>query len=257
MSGIDRRSALLGAVAGAGIGLVVPRTTPRRQEEQEDERLFNRSYAQQGEDLAVASVLQKLGIREPTYLDIGAHHPIKGSNTYVFYEVGCRGVLVEPNPHYAELIRKTRPRDVVLEVGIGVTNQAAADYYVIRGDGQLNTFSKEQAEEHLKIAGPGAIERVIQRPLVPINDVLTQHFSARPPDFVSMDIEGLDFDILKTLDFDRWRPPVFCIETAGFGADVHEGILGLMEQKAYALRGGSLVNSVFVERSVLSAAFAR
>jgi FkbM family methyltransferase len=247
---IDRRSALMGALAGAGVGLVVPRTTPPRREEQ----LFNKSYAQQGEDLVVAAILQKLRIRKPTYLDIGAHHPIIGSNTYAFYEVGSRGVLVEPNPHYAELLRKTRPGDVVLDVGIGVTSQTAADYYVIRGDGQLNTFSKEQAEQHAKIAGPGAIERVIKLPLVPINDVLARHFSAGPPDFVSMDIEGLDFDILKTLDFDRWRPPVFCIETSGFGPDLNEGILGLMEQKRYALRGGSHVNSVFVDRRELAAA---
>src|SRR4051812_41063504 len=56
------------------------------------------SYAQQGEDLAVASIFGLLGVGRPTYLDVGAGDPVEGSNTYLFYERGCRGVLVEPNP---------------------------------------------------------------------------------------------------------------------------------------------------------------
>jgi len=247
---IDRRSALFGAVAGAGVGLLVPRA-PRAPEP----RTYNTSYAQQGEDLVVARALQKLKIYRATYLDIGAHHPIVGSNTYAFYEVGGHGVLVEPNPHYADLLRRARPRDVVLEVGIGVSGRASADYYVIRGDGQLNTFSKAQADEHVKIGGPQALERVIQRPLVPIGEVLSRHFADKAPDFVSIDVEGMDLDILRTLDFERWRPPVFCVETAGFGPEVNGDILALMEARGYALRGGSLVNSVFIEKKRLAAAF--
>ena len=88
---------------------------------------------------------------------------------------------------------------------------------------------------------------MIKRPLVNVNEVLARHFPASGPDFVSIDVEGLDLDILKTLDFGRFRPKVFCVETSLLDGDVHAGILELMASKEYAVRGGSFVNTVFID----------
>ena len=84
-----------------------------------------------------------------------------------------------------------------------------------------------------------------------IGEVLARHFPNRAPDFVSIDVEGMDLDILRTLDFARWRPPVFCVETSGFGPEINQDILALMDTNAYAVRGGSFVNSVFVDKKRL------
>jgi FkbM family methyltransferase len=209
------------------------------------------SYAQQGEDLVVGDILHMLGVERPSYVDIGAHHPSINSNTYLFYKTGSRGLLVEPNPQYAALLRERRPGDAVLEAGIGVGSAAEADYYVIAGDGQLNTFSKEQADALVKLHGSKVLLQTLRRRLVNVNDALAEHFAAGShlgsPDFVSIDVEGLDLDILKTLDFRRFRPKVFCVETSLLDGELNRAIVSLMSEQGYEARGGSFVNTVFVD----------
>ena len=148
------------------------------------------SYAQQGEDLIIARVFEHLHIANPSFIDIGAHDPIVNNNTYLFYAHGSRGVLVEPNPYYAAKLRAARPLDKVIEAGIGTSEQAQADYYVIRGDGQLNTFSKEQADDIVKRDGPAALIKVVKMPLLDVNKVLAESFPHGGPDIFSVDTEG-------------------------------------------------------------------
>ena len=256
MPSSTRRSFLLGALGGVALGgasgflarspsslrpsVVVPLPTD--------------SYAQQGEDLIVAEILRKhLGIFLPSYVDIGAHDPVWGSNTYFFYVRGARGLLVEPNPFYADKLRKERPGDAVLEAGIGPNeDDTLADYYVIHGDGQLNTFSRAQADAIVKQQGPQAIERVTKVRLVNVNKALAEHFAAGGPDFLSVDTEGLDLDILRSLDFARFRPKVVCAETCKMDGTINQDILELMAARGYEVRGGTFVNTVFVDRQALA-----
>lgn len=206
------------------------------------------SYAQQGEDLVLRVVFEHLGIARPRYLDIGAFHPSIGSNTFLFYVRGSRGVLVEPNPPMAELLRKARPEDVVLDVGVSVDGSTSADYYVLRDRPQLNTFSREQADRYAAEAGPGTIEKVVKMPLRSVNEILAEHFADAPPDLVSIDVEGLDLPLLQTLDFTRHRPAVLCVETLVYGTNLQrEPTLELLRGHGYAVRAGTFVNTIFVD----------
>lgn len=210
------------------------------------------SYAQQGEDLVLQAVFEHLGIARPRYLDIGAFHPTIGSNTFAFYVRGSRGVLVEPNPPMAELLRRARPEDVVLDVGVSVDGSASADYYVLRDLPQLNTFSREQADRYVAESGPGAIEKVVKMPLRAVNEILAEHFADAPPDLVSIDVEGLDLALLQTLDFTRHRPAVFCVETLVYGTSTQrEPTLELLRGHGYAVRAGTFVNTIFVDEGRL------
>ena len=105
------------------------------------------TYAQAGEDLILANLFYKLSIGNPSYLDIGANHPSYISNTYYFYLRGSRGVCVEPNPYLFKKIERLRKHDTVLNVGVGLSEQSEADFYLFpkRAHG-LSTFSKEEAE---------------------------------------------------------------------------------------------------------------
>jgi FkbM family methyltransferase len=210
------------------------------------------TYAQQGEDVVLWQILHHtLGIEHPTYLDIGAHHPVFNNNTYLFYGRGSRGVLVEPNPALYRLLEKVRPRDVVMRAGIGVSAQAEADFYVIGGseDGQLNTFSREQAET--LVAGSNGryrIERVLKIPLLGINELMRKHWNGAP-NLLSIDTEGFDLPILRSLDFQRLRPDVVCAETLEIGGRRVLGeIMQFMAANGYEVRGGSFVNTIFVDR---------
>jgi FkbM family methyltransferase len=247
----ERRSFLLGALGGVGVGSAAGLGTsyvsqagkygPPRIE-------YGRlSYAQQGEDLILENIFAFLDIPRPTYIDIGAHDPILGNNTYVFHRNGGRGVLVEPNPVLTPRLRKARPEDVVLEIGIGAkSGDEEANYYIIGGDGQLNTFSEDQVQRLKAENGNDVVKEVIKRKLVNINKVLAEHFPSGAPDLFSTDTEGYDLTILRSLDFDRFRPKVFCVETLA-GLEVNQSILDHVQSKDYEVRGGSFVNTIFVD----------
>ena len=205
------------------------------------------SFSQQGEDIVMFHALHDtLKIEKPTFIDVGAAHPVRSNNTYLLYGTGATGVLVEPNPMYVKLLREMRPNDTVLPVGIGVDESEAADYYEIKGAPMLNTFSSEQAE-YLKKTGK-EVERVSKMPLVNINRVIKEQLGDRAPDLLSTDIEGLDYAVIKSLDISKHRPGVICAE----GVPMFEkGRLGdlatYLIAQDYVVRGGSMVNTIFVD----------
>src|ERR1700744_4804297 len=104
MSKVDRRSVLLGSLAGVTLGGPLGFFSGSLSQQGKVSNVVNvpidppnESYAQNGEDIVVARMLDLLGIPKPRYLDIGAHHPSINNNTYLLYKAGGRGVLVEPN----------------------------------------------------------------------------------------------------------------------------------------------------------------
>lgn len=206
------------------------------------------SFAQAGEDMAAHFFFQYVGLSSGvTYLDVGAYDPIKTSNTYFFYNQGRHGVLVEPNLSLCERLRQVRPRDTTLAAGIGVSAQKEADYYLM-SDAAWNTFSKEEAEHMEQFTnGTIKIKKVVKMPLLNINDVMDEHFGGAPT-FLSVDAEGLHLAILKSMDFSRFRPPLICVETlvSGGRATIRE-IPEFMATQGYVTRGGSFVNTLFVD----------
>ena len=246
---------LLGAAAGAAAG--VAGTVAVAPKVLRPQPLPGKlSYAQQGEDLALWEILHLvLRIEHPTYMDVGAHHPVFNNNTYYFYERGSRGVLVEPNPGLHGVLEQVRPHDVLVRAGIGVTAQAEADFYIIGGseDGQLNTFSREQAEALVtRSRGHYSIAKVMKIPLLNINDLMRRHWNG-PPNLLSLDTEGFDLPILRSLDFKRLRPDVVCVETVEIGGRrLLADIMQLMANNNYEIRGGSFINTIFVDRRHLA-----
>jgi FkbM family methyltransferase len=264
--GVGRRDLLasgLGGLAGLAAGAVAGRTilakTPQAAPQPEglpegDWRIppsGKVSYSQFGDDLTTASLFSGLKGLCMSYIDIGASDPVEGNNTYFFYLRGARGVLVEPNVACTELLRTRRPRDTVLTVGIGTDDRAEADYYVMQGAPGLNTFDKEQAER-LARETPYKIERVLKLPLVGINRVMAEHFADKPLDFLSIDIEGLDYAVLKTLDFRKYRPKVICAETLITNTNRHNpDTTKLLIENGYEIRGMNLANTFYVDKKLL------
>jgi FkbM family methyltransferase len=209
------------------------------------------SFSQAGEDLIVRFFFQFRGIGQITYLDVGANDPIELNNTYYFYKRGYHGVLVEPNVSYCEQLRAVRPKDTTLAAGIGFTAAREADYYIMTSPA-LNTFSKEEVEHQTKVTkGAVAVKEVIKMPLLNINDVMDRYFQAAPT-FLSIDTEGLDLAILKSMDFTRFRPKVICAETLlSSTTQTRPEIPEFMATQGYVARGGSLVNTIFIDSKIL------
>ncbi len=212
------------------------------------------TYAQNGEDLILGHLFYRLNIPNPSYLDIGANDPRYISNTYYFYLQGSKGVCVEPNPYLSRKFKQMRPRDTVLEVGIGVDEKPDADFYVFPPEASgLSTFSKEGAEYWARVGmkqiGPIKHEKVIKVPLLTINTVMERHFD-RPPDFISLDGEGLDLQILQSLDYARHAPRVICVETLLYDEEQKESknekVVEFLRTQGYDIHADTHVNTILV-----------
>ncbi len=206
------------------------------------------SYAQSGEDIIVAQLLNQLGVAMTSYMDIGANDPILLSNAYYFYRKGCRGVCIEPNPRLFRRLHRIRRRDKCLLAGVSDGTAAEARFYRMSAH-TLGTFSREEAAGYERL-GYSLVEE-IPIPILTPTAVIEQYFSECPV-FVSLDAEGVDLAILRAWDFTRYRPAVFCIETSDIAADrksivKDQNILRLMQEAGYMLYADTFINSIFVD----------
>jgi FkbM family methyltransferase len=208
-----------------------------------------RSYSQCGEDLVIEQLFMALGIERIQYLDIGAHHPSYLSNTFYFYLKGNSGVCVEPDPVLYKHFPKFRPRDIHLNCGVGI-DEGFAEFFVLSTP-TLNTFSEKEASEYVA-SGKYLITKKLNIKIQKINTIIESNFTAYP-NFVSLDIEGWDLVVLNSLDFEKYRPQVFCIETLSYTEDRSERkldeIIDFMHSRDYLTYADTYINTIFVDRS--------
>jgi FkbM family methyltransferase len=205
------------------------------------------SYSQCGEDLIIDFILRSLKVKSPIYLDIGAFHSINLNNTYLFYKRGCRGVNIEPDPDLFSELRKMRPNDICLNCGCS-DFIGDAEFFVLNPR-TLNTFSEEEANRYINEESAKLIKK-IHVPVVTIANIFDQYFE-KTPDIVSIDVEGLETIILKSLDFKIHRPKVFCIETVAYkntgGPIKNQDVIELLKSFGYIVWGDTYINTIFVD----------
>ena len=205
------------------------------------------SYSQSGEDRIVLRVLNRLGIARPIYLDIGANDPIKNNNTYLLYSKGCSGVLIEPHFKLYKKIKKKRKRDIVLNKGVGDKDDESLTFYALSND-PLSTFSADEAKK-ITAAKRATIVSTKTIELITINSVIDNYFQ-RCPNFVSLDTESFDFQILSNFNFSKYKPEVFCVETITYSTDNTEEkrkeIFDLMLKNGYMVFADTYINTIFV-----------
>jgi len=210
------------------------------------------SYSQKGEDLIVNFIFNVLKIKHPTYIDIGAYDPIKLSNTYLFYQQGSHGICIEPDPELFKKIKKKRRRDICLNMGVGTSLENKKSNFYILSSRVLNTFSKQEAD-YLEKTTNQKVERIIEIPLLPLTKILQKYFSDKTPNFVSLDTEGYDFKILQSLNLNKFRPEVFCVETLIYTENKDEQkrneIIKFMIDNNYMIHADTYINTIFVDRN--------
>jgi FkbM family methyltransferase len=204
------------------------------------------AYAQAGEDLLIRFLFGMLEIERPTYLDIGAFHPWRYSNTALLYLDGSRGINVEADPDSAALIRRHRPHDQTLAVGCG-PEPGRMTFFRMSAP-TLNTFSRAAAEAAVEESG--GRYQVTSTVAVEIRTV-AQILAGRPcPDLVSLDVEGMDVDILRTLPTWGGRPAVVCVETATYsetgGSRKLTEPAELLARHGYIQFADTWMNTIFV-----------
>jgi FkbM family methyltransferase len=165
------------------------------------------------------------------FVDVGAHHPRRFSNTHFFYKLGWSGINVEPNPDLIRVFNIERKRDVNLQCGVS-EREGSLKYYLF-DDPALNTFDdslvKSRLENtHYKIVNQTDIS------VVRLDNLLTQNLPAGTKiDFLSVDVEGLDLAVLKSNNWKLFRPSCVlaeALETSLEDAITHPISIFLREQ---------------------------
>ena len=205
------------------------------------------SYSQCGEDLIMKHIFDGLGIKTPSFIDIGAHHPYYMNNTALFVENGSRGINIEPDPVLFSQFPLHRKSDINLNIGIS-DKEDVQDFYIISTP-TLNTFSKETAEEYER----DGRHRIIAKKKIKTNsisNIITQYSYGKFPDLLSLDAEGVDELIIHSIDFEQNCPTVICIETITFSesgnGQKNQEIINFIESKGYLYYADTNINSIFV-----------
>lgn len=166
------------------------------------------SYSQQGEDLTLLRLLE--GKADGFYIDIGAFHPIKYSNTYLFYLKGWTGINIEPNPDVRNEFLKQRKNDLNLNIAIGNTTEALS-YYKFN-DPAVNSFSTEHVEKWKGVKGFHLTD-VIKIQVHRLEDILHQYLAeGQKIDFITVDVENFDLEVLKSNNWELYRPYFLLVE---------------------------------------------
>jgi FkbM family methyltransferase len=203
------------------------------------------SFSAAGEDRLVIAwlrVVAGMSMSDVRYCDIGANHPKYLSNTFGLYRLGASGVLIEPDPLLCRKLRSARPRDSVLNVGAAFDDRRSAKLKRL-SDRAFNTFLPEQADLVVKSSqnwansGGQRVVDEIEVSLVPAGDILAANFSTGL-DFLSIDTEGCNLQILRSIDLDRFRPKIICIEAS-------DDFIPIMSANSYELLARTPDNVIF------------
>jgi len=166
------------------------------------------SYSQQCEDLTVARYFAG---RPPLgfYVDVGAHHPVDKSNTYAFYRQGWNGINIDANPDAIDLFKSRRPHDI--NILAAISEYPGEHVYTRFQNSAFNTLDTDVASA---VAASG--QKIIGEITVntrTLRSVLDEHIpKGQTIDFLSVDVEGFDLEVLRSNDWAHYRPTVVVIE---------------------------------------------
>ena len=208
-----------------------------------------KSYSQEGEDM----ILKRLFEKQSTgfYIDVGAHHPRRFSNTYLFYKKGWRGINIDAMPNSMKRFNRFRPRDINIEKPISGKKQILT-YYGFN-EPALNGFSKELSEERNGKSGY-FIEFTHDIETCTLEEVLDNNLpESQEIDFLSIDVEGLDFEVLKSNNFKKYRPKIILIEILNSSLnDIQKNKVSIYLKSAdYHVYAKSINTVVFIDNFFL------
>lgn len=173
-----------------------------------DQKYGHITYGQHADDLMILNLFTLMGMQKITWLDLGAHHPVNISNTKLLYDKGSNGVNVEANPNLIAEFQKHRPKDINVNVGVGLENGMKAFYMYGDSHGR-NTFSSEEVES---LGGMSRIRKTVELPVLTVNEIVKRFCGGVWPDLLLTDIEGLDYSVLGSADFSKSKPKIIVTE---------------------------------------------
>ncbi|TDL95498.1 FkbM family methyltransferase [Macrococcus carouselicus] len=211
------------------------------------------SYSHREEDMLINNLLRyafKID-KDINYIDIGAGEPVLYSNTYYFYKMGHSGICVDPRKNVKKAFIKKRPRDTFLSLAIGEDTKTEKFHEFDLGlISTTNINDKEIYEEK-----GYSIKQTYDVQVVNINSILSKYFRTKDIHLMDIDIEGNEFKVLKTIDFEKYKPFIICIEVVnpknGQHRDDTKNIVDYLNDNGYKFFADTISNLIFIRKDKL------
>ena len=153
------------------------------------------SWSQDGEDFLFEELFPHAG----RYVDVGAHHPDRFSVTRKLYDRGWQGVNIDFSPGFSEIFARSRPRDTNIQALVG--RQRLETFWRFR-EPTLSTLDAARAHQLLNLGWELESEEPVS--VSPLTRILSDSGFTGPIDLLSVDVEGEDLEVLRSLDWERW-----------------------------------------------------
>lgn len=204
----------------------------------------NISYSQDGEDIVIAELFKdKL---EGFYVDVGAHHPQRFSNTYYFYLKGWSGINIDAMPGSMKIFDDLRSRDINLEIPISDKSEILT-YYEF-DEPALNSFSLPLSQERITTSNYKIVAET-QLKTHTLAEVLDKYIPPKQTiDFLSIDVEGLDYQVMSSNNWDKYKPKVILVEDLELSSlkNINTSKVCLfLEQRGYILLAKTIRTLIF------------
>jgi FkbM family methyltransferase len=199
-----------------------------------------RSFSQFNEDLLIDLLFGSKN--NGFYLDIGANDPSFNNNMKRFYDKGWSGINIEPGIDSIKKFCESRIRDINLNIGVGPVKGSLTFYQVI-GDSTLSSFNDKIAKKMAAKFGLTIDEIAID--VLRLIDVYEQYVKDKQVDFMSVDTEGLDLEVLQSNDWDRFRPTLIMVEID----NQYHQIVEYLSHCNYVLVYNNYHNGIFIDKA--------
>ena len=188
--------------------------------------------------------------KKGTYLDVGCFHPTRQNNTYLMYKLGWGGVNIDLNPLTIELFKVARPNDINICAAVSNSN-GVKNLFFDHDLSSLNTISKNHTLYIEKAFGTKDLKKKKIKTTTLSNLLKKEKISKI--DFMNIDIEGHELEVLKTFNFKHFDIRVICIEIVNYdyyskSIKINKNeIFKLLKKNNYTLKFNTVVNYIFIK----------
>lgn len=194
-------------------------------------------HAQNGEDCVLARIIEE--VQPGFYVDVGSHHPMRFSNTYFLYRSGWKGLTIDANPRTKVLFDFFRPRDKNVQAFIGLDGESYVynefDESALNGiNASVEGVKLKSSRTYRAVGLSTVIKNNLGEGVIKI-------------DLMSIDIEGQDFEAIKTLDFSKHQPSIIVVESEKVSVEeaIKSEMCKFLKCKGYVLQSVCFNSLIF------------
>jgi len=205
-------------------------------------------YATDGIDAIIQFKLKNT--KKIFYVDVGAFHPFCASNTYAMYRRGAKGINIDATPGQMKNFKIARRKDINLQVAVSDENKSKKFYIFNKQD--LNGFSPQKKLVEAKEA---ILRKTITIPTKKLSEILDKYLPKKQTiHLLSIDVEGHDLNVLKSNDWNKYKPQLIVVEQFCESIDeiLKTDIYKFLKSKEYDIVGFTGMNVLYERNSNIS-----